>query len=381
MPRLALLAFRDVLVTPYIDLMDTPRGGTYHRGGPHWPEWSTQTAARYCVAGKPLDEEPPKSEPTSTLTGPIAWGSAITWHFGHQIADFTTRLLPTLAEMPDVRFAFSTHAQAKLRSIDYGPAIFPQILDWYGIPGERVDVIADPTLVERLVVAPQAEQTYGPGPEPWYLDLLDANMRSRLGEVERGGSLYVSRAGQRARFAGEAYLEGVLEEAGFRVLRPETVSLEEQLRAYAGAERIVFAEGSAIHGVQLLGRALGNVTVLMRRPDMKLAEAALKPRARSLRYVDAVQGLVHGCDINGHPARYYGLSILDPGRLLAALPIGHAWDHKAFDAARGADVGEWLERERASPRWAVSGSPELVAQSLHAAGLGPTITDASHGLT
>src|SRR2546421_266311 len=124
-----MLAFRDVLVTPYTDLMDIPTGGTYHRGGPHWPDWSTQTAARYCVAGKPLDEEPPETEPTSTLPGPVAWGSAITWHFGHTIADFTTRLLPTLAEIPDARFAFSTYAHAQLRSLDYGPPFFRDILD------------------------------------------------------------------------------------------------------------------------------------------------------------------------------------------------------------------------------------------------------------
>src|SRR5688572_16905304 len=107
MPRLAMLSFRDVLVTPYTDLLDGPRGGMYHRGGPHWPDWSTQTAARYCAGGVPHDVEPSDGEPKSTLADRIAWGGAITWHFGHQIADFTTRLLPTLAEMPDVRFAFS----------------------------------------------------------------------------------------------------------------------------------------------------------------------------------------------------------------------------------------------------------------------------------
>lgn len=372
MSRLSLLAFRDVLVTPYTDLMDIPTGGTYHRGGPRWPEWSTQTAARYCVAGKPLDEEPPEAEPTSTLTGSVAWGSGIIWHFGHQIADFTTRLLPTLEEMPDVRFAFSSRAREPYRSMDEAPPFFRAVLDWYGIDGDRVDLIAEPTQVERLIVAPQAEQRPGPGPEPWYLDMLDRNMVLRLGEIERSGSLYVSRAGRPAHFAGEAYLESVLEGAGYRVLRPETASLEEQLRAYASAESLVFAEGSAVHGTQLLGRALGDVTVLTRRPGMKLAQAAMSPRARSVRYVDAVRGLVHGRDINGHPARYFGLSILDPELLMEALPIGNGWDRTAFDAARDADVGKWLEWEQASPRWAVSGSPELVTETLRAAGLGPT---------
>jgi hypothetical protein len=369
MPRLALLGFRDVLVTPYTGLLDVPRGGEYHRGGPSWPDWSSQTAARHCLLGRPQDVEPPETEPASALTGPVAWGGGITWHFGHQIADFTTRLLPTLAEMPDVRFAFSTHERALMRSMDQTPRHFREALDWYGIGHEQVDLIIEPTLVERLVVAPQAEQLHGPGPEPWYLDLQDEHTASRLGDVKRRGSLYISRAGMAARFAGEAYLETVLQKVGFRVLRPETVSLGHQLRAYAGAESIVFAEGSALHGAQLMGRSLGDVTVLARRTGKNLAQAALKPRARSLCYVDAVRSLMHGLDIGTEPAEYFGLSILDPERLLAALPIAHLWDQKAFEAARDTDVQEWLEIERASPRWAVPGSPELVTESLRAAGL------------
>lgn len=321
------------------------------------------------MRGVPHDEEPPEAQPTSTLTGPVAWAGAVTWHFGHQIANFSTRLLPTLAQMPDARFAFSMHANRQFRSIAETPAFFRDILDWYGIAGERVDLIAEPTLVEQLVVAPQAEQSPRPGPEPWYLDLLDSNATSRLGEVHRSGSLYVSRAGHVGRFAGEAYLESVMKQAGFHVLRPETLSLELQLRAYAGAESVIFAEGSAMHGPQLLGRALGDVTVLTRRPGMKLAQAALRPRARSLRYVDAVRSLLHGLDTSGNPALSHGLSLLDADHLQAALPIGQAWDREAFEATVDADVRTWLETEQASPRWEVSGTPELVTARLHEAGL------------
>jgi hypothetical protein len=328
----------------------------------------------------PFDTQPLQREPTSALTGPLAWGGAVTRHYGHQITDFTSRLLPTLAEMPDVRFAFGTRvstqpdsvdAPPEFPSIEDTPEFFREILDWYGIAGERVEIITEPTLVEHLFVAPQAEQRFRPGPEPWYLDLLDANTASRLGEVEQSGSLYVSRAGERARFAGEAYLEGVLEQAGFRVLRAETVPVEQKMRAYAGAAAIVFAEGSGIHGAQLMGRALGDVTVLNRRPGHRVTQAALRPRGRSLRYVDAVRGLVHGLDPAGSPAPPLGLSILDPELLLAALPIGHLWDPNAFAAAQDADIEEWLETERASDRWEVPGSPELVNETLRKAGLQP----------
>jgi hypothetical protein len=359
------------VVTPYTDLFDRGRGGKAHRGGPRWPQWSTQTAARHCRHGRPDDDEPPESEPKSTLEGPVAWGGAIYGPFGHWICEFTSRLLPTLAEVPDVRFAYSMREDFcdRWASWDEAPAHFRAILEWYGITGDRVDLITEPALVERLVVAPQAEQFGGPGPQPWYLDLLDAHTRMRLGEVERSGSLYVSRAGQHARFAGEEYLEDVLRKAGFRVLRPETVPIEEQLRAYAGAESIVFAGGSAIHGLQLMGRTPADVTVLNRWSGDRPFDLPLEPRVPSLRYFDAVRGLVRGLGLSGRPAHHCGISLLDPEKLLAVLPIDDAWDQKAFDAAVEADVERWLEKERTSPRWAVPGSAELVDQSLRAAGL------------
>jgi hypothetical protein len=379
--RLAMLSFRDVVVTPYTDLLEVPLGGRAHRGGPRWPEWSAQIAARHCRRGVPIDDEPPEAEPTSTL-GEAAWGGAVAFyqgqgHYGHQIADFSTRLLPTLAEKSDVRFAFGVKEKftQHLDSFEKLPTFFHEILDWYGI-GERVDIITEPTLVERLAVAPQAEQFGGPGPEPWYLDLLDAHTESRLGQIERSGSLYASRTTQPSRFAGEAYLESVLEEAGFRPFHPETLTLEEKLRAFAGAESIIFAESSGLHTLQLMGRGLGDVTVLVRNPGWKVALEELTPRARSLRYVDAVRGILHTKDIpiRAEQARWRALHILDPEGLEAGLPLGAAWDRTRFDAEVEADVAEWLETERSSPRWEVPGSPEQVREQLRALGFDHLVT-------
>jgi hypothetical protein len=370
MARLALLSFRDVVVAPYTDLIDSPYGH-YHRGGPKWPDWEHQTAARQCRYGKPDDTEPAEAEQTATLEGPLAWGGAITPLFGYQVADFSTRLLPTLDEKPDARFAYSMRENFRdqFREWEGTPAFFRDLLEWYGIGRDRVELIAEPTLVELLDVAPQAEQFYGPGPEPWYLDLLDAHLKAKLGDVERARSLYVSRADQRAGFAGESYLEEVFAQVGFRVLRPETVSIGDQVRAYLEAESLVFAGGSALHGVQLIGHGLGDVTVLCRRQRRRPAEVPLTARARSLRYIDAVRGVVHGLSAQGAPLDSRGLTILDPERLRGALPLGEAWDGNTFAEAVEADVKAWLKEEQESGSWEVPGSPERVADSLRAAGL------------
>ena len=369
--RLALLSFRDVVVTPYTDLLSTPLGGKVHRGGPHWPQWSSQTAARHCRAGAPVDDEPAGAEPVTVISDPLAWGGAITTHFGHQVADFSSRLLQTVAERAGTRFAFSMHEQysSRLGSWEQTPRYFQEILGWFGVSASQVEIIAEPTLLERLAVAPQGEQQKG-GVEQWYLDLLDAHTHSRLGEIRKTGSLYVSRAGQRVRFAAESYLEGVFEKSGFRVLRPETIPLEEQLRAYAAAEHIVFAAGSAVHGTQLMGRVLGDVTILMRRPGAHLGLPRLEPRSRSLRYVDAVKGVVQELGLIHNPESDRGLSIIDPDRLPAALPIADAWDSDAFAAAVEADVRDWLESQRGSAREAPPESAALIRERLREVGLG-----------
>ena len=63
-------------------------------------------------------------------------------------------------------------------------------------------------------------------------------------------------------FAGEAYLEQVLERIGIGVIRPEKFSIAEQMATYRAAQTLMFAEGSALHGAQLLGRALGDVVAI-----------------------------------------------------------------------------------------------------------------------
>jgi hypothetical protein len=199
--------------------------------------------------------------------------------------------------------------------------------------------------------------------------MLDSHTKVRLGDVQKKGSLYVSRAAQRSRFAGEGYLEDLFRRLGFRILRPEDVPLEEQLRAYAGAEAVVFAEGSALHGPQLMGRVLGDVKVLSRRPGSGLARWSLEPRSRSLSYVDAVRGQLQCLLIGERTWPFAGLTLLDPEKLAVELPIGDAWDAATFDEAVEADIEKWLkEQQERPPEWAVF-SREVAAESLRTAGL------------
>jgi hypothetical protein len=41
------LIFRDVVVSPFDELLEASSGRSDHRGGPDWPDWDRQTVARH----------------------------------------------------------------------------------------------------------------------------------------------------------------------------------------------------------------------------------------------------------------------------------------------------------------------------------------------
>ena len=89
---------------------------------------------------------------------------AIVDAFGHQVADFSMRLVLMRATWPDLPIAFASRPDLGYHSRDSAPPWFGAILDWLGVPAERVRIITAPTRVRELYVAPQAEQLGGPGP-------------------------------------------------------------------------------------------------------------------------------------------------------------------------------------------------------------------------
>lgn len=378
-----MLEFDHVIVTPYTELLDTPRGLSYHRGGPHWPDWDGQTTARHLVAGRPVDVRPKSEVPEQRLTGPLAWGGGIVWHFGHQIADFSMRLLPTLVARPDAVVAFASHPRMGIHAIDSAPTYFQEILNWFGVTPARVVLIDRPTLVEQLFVAPQAEQLSRPnprnpgaevGPSAAHLDMLDELTGIRFGATPRTGSVYVGRSGQHARFAGEAFLERTLEATGVTVMRPETMPLSQQLRVYVSAERLVFAEGSAIHATKLVGRSIGDVAILARRAGPPFAQRSLMPRARTLQYFDVATGLVYSRHEGGLPAYDRGMSVLSESELLSSLAsfgidLSGVWNSRAFAEAQATDLMSWLSDELRSPRGGVSGVRSMILSTVETSGL------------
>lgn len=365
-PRLQ--SFRDIVVYPTQAMLKPPF--MLYRGGPDWPRFWSRIAARHCrlPIAVPLDIRPRRdgAAPAHREAAGI-WCGPMTRHFGHAVAEFATRIAwSSRLARRDLPLVFSA-APAD----DAPPAFFDQLLAHYGVAPERVRIVTAPTRFDRLDVFPQAERLFGGVPDPGYLALLD----EIAGPVPAadGARLFVSRAAlPKGRFAGEAYLEEVLAAAGYATFRPEDVPLAEQLARYRAAAHLVFSEGSALHALQLLGRLRAAVTVLVRRPGVRLASAAIGARVPSLDYVDGLRGVAYGVRRYGRPQVSAGISILDEDRVApalarAGLDIAAGWDPAAYRRARDADIAGWAARRLADPKHAAEAA--TIDRSLRRAGL------------
>lgn len=362
--------FSNVLVVPYTELLGIRSYAPLHRGGPIWPDWELRTFERHRHTNRMFDDEPVGLEPVRhDQSGNAFWGGPVCGHIGHQIADFSMRLLASRIVDPNARLIFATKAKFLPR------AWFEGILDWFEIAAENCQLVREPTEFLELSVVAQQETIPWGGPSGEYLDHLDRLVeKKRLQPLFQGLVIYVSRGGQRARFAGETYLESAIHAAGGVVFRPELHPLPEQVSAYIGASRLIFAEGSALHVCQLAGRQFASIDVLTRRENSKMAAASLRPRARNLRYIDALRGNVHGLNPRGDPARGSGLAILHEGRIMdyfasISLDLKPHWDHAEFERVMQKDIQAWLSQELASPRVKIPNFMDKVMETAASAGL------------
>jgi hypothetical protein len=340
--------FRDVEVVPVKGI--EPGGGYF--GGPLWPNYDAQRAARQCRDRVPVDRAPAAVRPRSvprTLDGPTILGGFAHLHFGHLISEFTTRLPQSLAERPDDRYLFLLDPRADKDNL---PGYVWAVLEWHGVKRRQV-VFADAELVVReLRVAEQGEQMHRVGPGPRYLELLEANAARRALQPVGSRVLYVTRAGLTDRGqggqAGEAYLVSVLRGLGVSILDPERLDLRAQLALYVGAETVVFAEGSAMHCRQLLGRLEQDIVVLVRRPGTQLALAHLQARCRAVDYAQVAGRILTEQRPGRRPAaQAAGLAFYDLPALMrtfGALGINlrRVWDDGAYRAACIQDAAVWM---------------------------------------
>lgn len=322
-------------------------------GGPIWPDFDRQIAARHCRDGRPVDRRPQARGPMQRLNRPAVWGGVLDTHFGHLIAEHVSRLLVSLQQRPDDLYLFGLDAR---RDPSHVPDWIWQILEWYGLPRAQVHLLEAPLIAADLFVAPQSEMLGHRSPDATYIALLDQNLARKNLTSDPSDLVYVARTGLVAKgmggHLGESYLVQALTAAGVRVMDPLQHSIIDQIAIYAGAKTLVFSEGSAIYGRVLLGRLDQDIHVLRRRPNQDLAAVHLAPRCQNLHY-HAVVAQRLWARPEGRGTRYdLNVAFYDLGPLLALFThLGYdlAWDHDAYRAAVMADCVAWLEHCPTTP--------------------------------
>ena len=331
--------------------------GSLFQGGPLWPRFAWRVYPRHCHHAIPIpqDRRPAERGEPEDIQDDGIWCGPVMNHYGHMIADFGMRIASSAHAGPACPLVFSLFEDP-----GFEPHLpFWAMLDHLGVARGRIILARRPTRFRTLHVDPQAERRHGGRPSARHLDLMDritAEARMSSGPLD---TLFVSRSRFTAaaaiptgQIAGEAYLDEVMAEAGILVVHPETLGIPEQIDLYGRARRIVFSEGSALHTLQLMGRLDAEIVVLARRPGQRVAASSLRPRVRSLRYIEALAGLIHGCHQWGKPYRARGIAPLDERRFLAemraiGLDLSPHWRGDAYRERRDRDVRDWMAKTHA----------------------------------
>ncbi len=334
-------------VMHFQDVMIGPAPGRT-RPGALWPEFHSQTHARLFRRGR-LSCAPPRfpNDAGETVDEPVIFASVYENHFGHLVAETVPRLPQALAEWPDLPVVFTRLAR------DDSPApsaMFRAVMDWLNVPQDRVRLVTRPTLFRQVHVAAQGEHLDGPPTPAAYLDALEARIAGNLPRVTPSGVAFVTRAGlehTQGAHAAERYLVACLRDLGVRIVYPEALNLHEQMQHYAQAAHLVFSEGSAIHGRQLLGRIDQDIAVLRRRKGSNMGRGQIGPRCRDLTYVRSFGGGLHVTNGAGAAVAFAMKSFYHMDALLAYfdtinVPLRQRWDRKAYRQCRDQDVLSWV---------------------------------------
>lgn len=194
---------------------------------------------------------------------PTLYGGPLFRHFGHALSESIHRLWPRIAfeELRAVPVTFTPVNKANVM-----PYV-GEALNLYGITLDQVRRIDEPMLFRRLFVGPQARQMGGPTIIPGYQSMLDRLLKRLLGRPGGDRRLYLSRMRHHhtGSFYGESLVETVLADAGFEIVYPEHHKLTEVVTMLRASKIAVFAEGSAVHALELCGSAIPAVFVIGRR--------------------------------------------------------------------------------------------------------------------
>lgn len=164
---------------------------------------------------------------------------------------------------------------------------------------KRIKFLSASVTVERLVVPSQLSglipyRSLMEG-HPSHVAFISERM-SRFNQPQSPKRIFVSRSRYpniNAMFFMEDVLDQCFFDAGYAVIYPETLSLEQQISFYRGADQIVLAAGSASHILALASKGGQEIVVLMRYTNQndQFTQQLLAAGAGKALFIDCLNGM------------------------------------------------------------------------------------------
>lgn len=297
----------------------------------------------------------PDTDQMETIAGTWIYGGMLYHHFGHFLLESTSRLWVRGALDLRMKGELFLPKTRVLRPNRFVRPLRP-MLEAFGARPKRSAALIRPARVERLVMAPQG---FGTGEMIAGCPEYRRIMRRRLGRkiVPDGAErIYISRSrlfARRGRYLGEARIERLLAEAGYRIFHPQEQSFAAQIAQYKAARVILSSDSSALHLAAFFARPGDRVAIVLRRPGDIVNDyqtqfrqfAGVEPDV-----IDALNGRLHQSGISATGTMNEVFSELDFPRLgrtlvdLGYLSDASGWTAQPADeiAAECADLARRL---------------------------------------
>lgn len=132
-------------------------------------------------------------------------------------------------------------------------------------------------------------------------------------------------------------------------MKPEALSLQQQLSYYKSADIVIFAEGAALHVLELLGHIAAKIVIIQRRKlAAKMFIPLLQSRCKEVVSFSELYELpsLFLTSPSNKPAHGSSLSVLDSAALAAFLEL-HAtcksFDRDVFKSQAKADIQHYYQ--------------------------------------